>query len=132
VSLAGEAFLSTGGETGRGQLEALLTALGKAAADLSVAQAADPTGVLDFQAGLFRVAGADPTRLHDEWVAAQRAATDDRLEVTSVEIAGHPTTRLVDPNQPESGATYATADGDTLVIVRALDEALVAEVFAAI
>jgi hypothetical protein len=132
VSLTGEAFLSTGGEAGRGQLEALLTDVGKAVADLSVAQASDPTGGLDLQAGLFRVAGADPERLLDAWVQAQQAATDERLEVASVEIAGRPTTRLIDPNHRDAGATYATSDGDTLVIVRTPDETLVAEVFAAI
>jgi hypothetical protein len=132
VSLTGEAFMSTGGETSRAQLTAMLGELGRSTADLTVAQAADPTGVLDFQAGLLRVAGAAPELLLDEWVAAQQVATSDGFQVSNVEVGGHASTKLVDPTHADGGATNAFADGDTLVIVRAVDEALVAEVFSAI
>jgi hypothetical protein len=132
VSLAGDEFLLTGGEAGRGQVEAMLESLGKTAADLSVAQAADPTGVLVFQQGLFRVAGADPAQLLAEWVGAQQAATSNRLQVSDAEVDGHPTTHLVDPSRADGASTYVVADGDTLVIVLAIDEALVAEALSAI
>jgi hypothetical protein len=129
VSLTGPAFLAGGGEVAQGQLNGMLDDLGKTAEDLTVAEASDPTGMLVFQEGLFRVQGSDAMQLLAAWVAAQQAAMQQRLEVTTTTIAGHAVTVLTNPNDPVGGTTYALAVDDTIVLVLADDRALVEEAF---
>lgn len=131
VSLTGPDVLATGSAEGREQLLGLLGALGRTADDLTVAQAYDPAGALVFQQGLFRVAGADPTELLTLWVASQQAATQDRVRVSNTTVDGVDLTLIEDPTRPVGGRTYAFADGDTLVLILADDEALLSEALAA-
>ena len=132
VSLTGEDFYAAGSSAGRGQVDTLLEELGAAIADLSVAQAADPGGHLVLQIGAFRVRGIDAGRLLGAWVSSQQAAMGNRLQVSNAEVAGRHVTRLVDPDHPVGGSTYAYAVGDTVYLVLADDAALLAEVLAAL
>jgi hypothetical protein len=132
VSLSGDTFIATGGDAGQGQLLDLLDGLGRRPADLSVAEAHDPSGLLVLQVGLFRVAGADPDALAAAWLAAQQAAEGNRLRVGEATIDGRTVTTLEDPAREIGGDTYIVPMGDTLVLVRADDQALVAEALAAI
>jgi hypothetical protein len=131
VSLTGPDVLASGGAEGREQLLGLLDALGRTVDDLTVAQAHDPAGALVFQQGLFRVAGADPTELLTLWVAAQQAATQNRVRVSNTTVDGVDLTLVEDPTRPVGGRTYAFADGDILVLILADDEALLSEALAA-
>lgn len=130
LSLNGEDFLALGGETGRGQVEALLGELGKTPADLSVAEAHDPAGVLVSKAGIFRVAGADPVELLDLWVASQQAATQNRIRVSNATVSGLAMTVLTDPSVEVGGTTYAWADGDMIRLVLTDDGAHLEEAIA--
>jgi nucleoid-associated protein YgaU len=127
VSLSGDTFLSTGDTASQGQLRDMLSKLGRTPADLSVAEAHDPTGRLVYQLGLFRVAGADAFSLESAWIAAQQAADANRLKVTQETIAGRQVTHLADPARVVGGDTYVVAMGDTLVLVLADDTTLVEE-----
>ena len=127
VSLTGTDFMSLGDEAGQSQMGSFLAGLGKTAADLAVAEAYDPAGILVFKEGLFRVAGADPVQLLDLWVASQQAATSNRLQVSNTTVAGRSVTRLTDPSREVGGTTYAIADGDTLWLIAADDAALLEE-----
>ncbi len=83
LSITGPDFYKTGTDVNRSQLDELLKNLGKTVADLSVADAGDPTGRAVFELGIFRVAGATPAQLLSEWVAFDQAAKPGRIKVTS-------------------------------------------------
>jgi hypothetical protein len=127
ISLSGADFIALGTDAGRQQIAILLGELDRSIADLTVAQAYDPSGSIVFQEGLFRVAGADPVRLLSQWVASQQAAERNRLVVSNVTVAGRDLTRLLDPTRELGRNSYAFADGDTLWIIRADDMALLEE-----
>ncbi len=127
VRLTGDDFMKLGGETGQGQMTTLLGQLGKTAADLTVAEAYDPAGLLVFKEGLFRVAGADPVQLLGQWVSSQQAATANRLQVSNTTVAGRDLTRIVDPSRQVATTTYAFADGDTLWLILADETTLLEE-----
>ncbi len=131
VSLTGPDFLATGSAAARSAFEGMLAELGSGPDDLALAQASDPSGALVFQEGLLRVAGADPTELLTLWVASQQAATQNRVRVSNTTVDGVDLTLVEDPTRPVGGRTYAFADGDTLVLILADDEALLSEALAA-
>jgi hypothetical protein len=127
VSLTGADFIAIGGQTGAQEMAGLLGELGRTSGDLTVAQAYDPTGILVFQEGLFRVVGADPVQLLTLWVASQQAATQNRLQVSTTTVGGRDLTHLVDPTREVRANTYALADGDTLWLILADDTTLLEE-----
>ena len=120
-SLTGEDFLKTGTGPEPALLTGMLGQLGKTPADLTIAEAHDPSGVLVFDEGLFRVAGADPDRLLAAWIAAQQAAVSGRLQVSQTTVGSTAMTRLLDPTKEEGGSTYALAKGDTIYLILADD-----------
>jgi hypothetical protein len=126
-SYDGVTFLGTGNDQNRAQLTELLGKLGRGPADLSIAQASDPTGFLTFQEGIFRVAGTQPDVLQPAWIAAQEQATRGRLVQTEAQVAGVSLTKLVDPESDVGATTYVIPRGDSLVLIRADDTALVTE-----
>ena len=67
---------------------------GKTPADLLVAQAADPTGVLQMSVGAFRIDGATGAQMLETVVAAWKAEYPD-LETTTIELGGKNVTRGV-------------------------------------
>jgi hypothetical protein len=127
VSLTGADFLATGSTTSQGQLETMLSGLGKTTSDLSLAEEGDPSGYLVLQVGLLRVAGAPSVPLLTAWVASQQAATGNKLQVSTQTVGSTQLTKLVDPSRPVGGSTYAWAIGDTIALVRADDQKLVEE-----
>jgi hypothetical protein len=129
-SFDGQSFLDTGNEENRTELTKLLSQLGRAPSDLTIAQASDPRGYLTFQEGIFRVAGTQPDVLQPAWVASQEAATKGKLVQTQTQVNGLTLTKLVDPEQPIGGTTYVLARGDSLILVRADDPKLVEEAIA--
>lgn len=126
-SFDGRTFLATGTPTNREALTTMLAELGHGVDDLSLAQATDPAGKLAFVEGIFRVAGAPPDALERAWLAAQETATGGRLVEGKASIGGTTVTKLSDPDLTSGGTTYVIARQDTLVLILADDEALVAE-----
>ncbi|HET7028105.1 MAG TPA: hypothetical protein VFI28_10490 [Candidatus Limnocylindrales bacterium] len=126
-SYDGRSFIDTGNDQNRTQLTELLGRLGRGPDDLFIAQASDPTGMLTFQEGIFRVAGTQPDVLEPAWIAAQQEATKGRLIQTEAQVAGVGLTKLVNPDQDVGATTYVVARGDSLVLIRADDTALVTE-----
>jgi hypothetical protein len=126
-SYDGRSFIDTGNDQNRTQLTELLGRLGRAPDDLSIAQASDPTGMLTFQEGIFRVVGTQPDVLEPAWIAAQQQATKNRLIQTEATVAGVELTKLVNPDQDVGATTYVVARGDSLVLIRADDSTLVSE-----
>ena len=130
VSLTGPDFYALGTADTQGQLNALLAALGKTTADLSVADAGDPTGRAILEIGAFRVAGASSTKLLSEWVASNQASNPGHISVTSETIDGRTLTKLVDATRDVGGTTRAFVKGDTIFLVAADDPALVSAALA--
>lgn len=130
-SLTGADFLTGGSATGKVQLQSLLQQLGRTDGDLLVADTYDPTGASTTQAALFQVRGVDGVRLLALWVAAQKAATNDQMQVTSVTVDGRQLTRLEDLSADPSRVSYAWSSGDAVVIASG-DESIAREVLAKI
>lgn len=130
VSLTGPDFMKLGTPTGQGQMTSLLTELGRTPDDLAVAEAYDPSQILTFKEGLFRVAGADTVQLLGLWVASQQAAESNRLQVSNTTVSGRDLTRITDPSIDVGGTTYAFAEGDTLWLIATDDQALLEEALA--
>jgi hypothetical protein len=126
VSLNGPGFLSTGNASNRSALTEMLGSLGKTPAELSVAQAADPTGVLVFKEGIFRVVGSTPEALLAAWLTAQ-TTVQPTLVIGRVTIAGQTVTKLADSKNLDAPPLYVVAKGDELWIVGARDEKLIDE-----
>jgi len=130
LSLTGADFYALGTSGSRARLDAMLKALGRTLADLSVADAGDPTGKIVLEVGVFRVAGSEPARLLSEWVASSQAVKPGLIAVTSETLDGRRLTKLVDATRPVGGSTYAWAIGDTIFIVAADDPALLSSALA--
>jgi hypothetical protein len=130
VSLTGPDFYATGSATNRSGLDTLLGRLGKTVADLAVAEAGDPTGKAVLSVAIFRVRGADPSKLLAEWVTAQEAAGAGRISHASVTVDGRALTKVVDSSRPVGGSTLVYVKGDSLFLVSADDQALVSSALA--
>jgi hypothetical protein len=126
VSLNGPGFMATGNIANRTALTQMLTSLGKTPADLSVAQAEDPSGVLVFKEGIFRVTGSAPGALLAAWLAAQQAVQPS-LVAGQITLDGQVVTKLADSKNLEAPPSYIVAKGDELWIVAARDQKLIDE-----
>ncbi len=126
-SLTGDDFYALGTTQTRAQLDGMLANLDKTVADLTVADAYDPSGVAVLEVGAFRVAGAKPARLLSEWVAVTQASKPGKISVTNTTVGGRPVTMLVDSTIDVGPTTYAFAVGDTIFLVRAADPKLSTE-----
>jgi hypothetical protein len=122
VSFSGATFAATGDA----ELKALLAALGKSPADVSMAVAAAP-GTGKCAAGIFRVKGADPSRLQQVF-QAEAAKSGDVYVVKS--IGGKDV--YVATGGSDSSLQYAYIAGDALIFVAADTEAQAAELIAAL
>lgn len=129
-SLTGSAFYSLGTPDTQGRLDAMLTAIGKTIADLTVADAYDPSGRTILEVGAFRVAGARPAQLLSEWVASNQASNPGRISVTNETVDGRAVTKLVDGTREVGATTRAFVIGDTIYLVGADDPALVSDALA--
>lgn len=132
LSISGPDFYKTGTDVNRSQLDELLKNLGKTVADLSVADAGDPTGRAVFELGIFRVAGAAPEQLISEWVAFDQAAKPGRIKVTAETVDGRALTKLVDSSVQVGGTAYAFAIGDAIYLVKADDPKLLSAALVAL
>jgi len=100
LSMSGEAFSQSADQT----FLDMLTALGKTPADVSVAISA--TQESGCSAGIFRIKGADPNKLKDEFLAAANKAGDKYEEIS---IGGK--TVLHDPTSQDIQYAYFKGDG---------------------
>jgi hypothetical protein len=125
LSLTGRDFYVLGNDASRGQLDDMLGRLGKSVADLTVADAGDPTGKAVLEVGIFRVAGAPADRLLAEWIASTEAAKPGQISDARATVDGRTLTRIVDASRPVGGKTLAFVKGDMLFLVAADDPALV-------
>jgi hypothetical protein len=122
LSFSGSTFASSGDP----ELKAMLDALGKSAADVSMAVGAAPAAG-KCAAGIFRVKGADPNRLQQVF-QAEAAKSGDTYSVKS--IGGKDV--YVAAGASSSSLQYAWIAGDALVFVAADDEAQAATIIAAL
>jgi hypothetical protein len=122
LSFSGSTFASSGDP----ELKAMLDALGKTAADVSMAIGAAPTSA-KCGAGIFRVKGADPSRLQQVF-QAEAARSGDTYTVKS--IGGKDV--YVATKASDSSLQYAWIAGDALIFVSADTEAQAAETIAAL
>jgi hypothetical protein len=130
LSLTGPDFYALGTPDTQGQLDAMLKALGKTTADLSVGDAGDPTGRAILEIGVFRVAGAESSKLLAQWLASNEASSPGRISVTNETIDGRALTKLVDATRDVGGTTRAFVKGDTIFLVKADDPAFVSDALA--
>ena len=119
TSLSGDTFAASGDA----DLKALMEQLGKTPADVSFAAAI--AGVTGCTATIFRVNGADTTRLHDVFVAEVSKEGPPPTEKT---LGGK--TLLVGNDVNEFGFAYFK--DDTVILFTAPDDAKAAEIAAAL
>jgi hypothetical protein len=124
ISLTGPDFYALGTAETQAQLNTMLEALGKTTADLSVADAGDPSGRAILELGVFRVAGAQSLQLLSEWVASNQASNPGHVSVANETIDGRALTKLVDSTHDVGGTIRAFVKGDTIYLVKADDPAL--------
>jgi len=106
-------------------LKGILARAGKSPADLTFANAQDPTGALDVEVGAFRVRGLAAPALRDAIIRSSRPNAPG-LAVSRVVLGGTPATRLVYP----SGSTLYLGGRDGVVYyVGTQDAALAARLF---
>jgi hypothetical protein len=122
LSFSGSTFASSGDP----ELKAMLDALGKSAADVSLAVGAAPAAG-KCAAGIFRVKGADPNRLQQVF-QAEAAKSGDTYTLKS--IGGKDV--YVATGASSSSLQYAWIAGDALVFVAADNEAQATEIIAAL
>jgi len=119
TSLAGDTFAASGDE----DLKALMEQLGKTPADVSFAAAI--AGVTGCTATIFRVNGADTTRLHDVFVAEVSKEGPPPTEKT---LGGK--TVLVGTDANKFGFAYFK--DDTVILFTAPDDAKATEIATAL
>jgi hypothetical protein len=130
LSLSGADFYATGLPETQSRLDAMLTALGKTVADLSVADAGDPFGRTVLEIGAFRVAGAKPAQLLSEWVSSNQASNPGNIAVSNETVDGRRLTKLVDRSLDVRATTWVYVKGDTIFLIGADDPALVSAALA--
>lgn len=122
LSMTGDQFMGTG--QGTEDMEAVLTALGKAPSDLSVAFGGNASVVMI----AFRVKGVDASAIYQAVVAAQQA--EDVSNITDVTIGGKSAKKILDST---STTSYLYLTGDALVTVTGvgtgLTDTLLNEIF---
>ena len=126
-SWTGDAILTDDGFST--SITTFLEGAGKTAEDLHVAQAYDPTQVLDASVGVYRVDGIEPTALHDALVAAWKVDYPD-VVVSEITLDGKPVTKL--DFGTETIASYFYVRDDVVFDVETTDEALATKAFAAL
>jgi hypothetical protein len=105
-------------------LKGILARAGKSPADLTFANAQDPTGALAVEAGAFRVRGLAAPALRDGIVRSTRPSAPG-LAVTSAVVGGRRVTKVV----YASGATlYLYPHRDVVYYVGTQNETLAARV----
>lgn len=124
-SLSGDQFLGDG--TSSPAIQAALTALGKTAADLSVAYGS--VDQVSFSIIAFRVQGAAGSAL---FAAFETAAQLEGTTTSGASFGGKSVTKVTPTD--DSGASYVYASGDTVFVVGGDDatDALLNETFAAL
>jgi hypothetical protein len=88
---------------------AFLTANGKGPADLTEAQAYDPTQALDGSIGVYRVKGVDPAKVRDALIAAWKADGTD-APTSTVTIGGKEMTKVDFPQDTPDSYIYLRDD----------------------
>jgi hypothetical protein len=122
MSVSGAQLFGAGAGSGNEDLQALLTALGKTAADVTVAFASD----LDIIVAAYRIKGVDGNTFLSAYLTA--ALKDAGTTTTDVNIAGKSVKKIT----PADGdATYVYPSGDVIFAVTGagLTDALISEAF---
>ena len=122
LSMTGDSFMGAG--MASGDLQTVLTQLGKTPADLSVAVG----GTSKASIIAFRIKGVDGNRIFDSFVAT--AGSQDVGQVSDVNIAGKAAKKVV---QTDGTTLYLYATGDTILTVTdiggGLTDALLQQIF---
>ena len=129
-SWTGDTLLSDGGHVERGRSPTYLTSIGKTPADLTAAQALDPTETIDHSVGVFRVTGV-PTAsdLREALVAAWKNDYPE-LAVSTVTLDGIEVTKG-DFGEDAIDSYWYEKDG-LLFDVETSDEAIATTILAGI
>jgi hypothetical protein len=117
LSMTGPQFTATADPT----FKAILQALGKQASDVSFAVAAAPTS--GCTAGIFRVAGVDPNRLQESFLAQQRTSGST---VTQGSVGGKSV--YISDQGASAPKEYVYFKGDAVIFAQAKDEASAATI----
>lgn len=126
-SWTGDAILSDDGWST--SMLAFLTAAGKTATDLQVAQAYDATQTLDGSVGVYRVAGIEGTALQDALIAAWKTDYPDMV-ASQVTLGGVPVTKA--SFGPDSVNSYLYKQGNDVFDIETTDEAIAAAAIASL
>jgi len=123
-SVLGTTALGTGAASQA--LQASLKNLGKTPADLQVAGAYDPAGVLDLRLFAYRVAGVDATELARAVIESQLSNTSAQATSSQVTIGDHAITKISYAQgsaayvYPLNGVVYTIQTGDTSLVASVL------------
>jgi len=130
TSLSGTDVLATGRASDQAALKTLLAATGGQPADYSFAYSVvGGTSVV----GAFRVAGADPAKVRDSFIAQGKAASGGASSVDSGTIGGKPGVTIVRFNQGGTAwSTYYWPKGDILYYAQATDPAIAESFFSSL
>jgi hypothetical protein len=105
-------------------LKGILARAGKSPADLTFANAQDPTGTLRVEIGAFRVHGLGARALRDAIVRSTRPNAPG-LAVSRVAVGGRRVTKVV---YPGGSTLYLYPDGDVVYYVGTQNQALAARI----
>jgi hypothetical protein len=105
-------------------LKGILARAGKSPAELTFANAQDPTGALQVEVGAFRVRGLDARALRDALVRSTRPNAPG-LAVSRAAVGGRRVTRVV---YPGGSTLYLYPHGDVVYYVGTQNEKLAARI----
>jgi hypothetical protein len=109
-----------------------ITGMGASLDDVSLAFAADMSGGLNVQLIAFKVAGANADQLLAAIVAEAEADAGPGDQIGEASLGGKTVTTLLEASSTTRGPAYLYASGDTVYLAQSPDEALAAEVLAAL
>jgi hypothetical protein len=121
---AGGAVVLSGNNAFSHVLKGILARAGKSPADLTFANAQDPTGALQVEVGAFRVRGLGAHTLRDAIVRSTRPNAPG-LAVSRVVVGGRRVTKVV---YPGGSTLYLYPDGDVVYYVGTQNETLAARI----
>lgn len=123
----GEGFLTD--DAWSTSMTSFLTSAGKAPTDLHVAQAYDPSQVLDGSVGVYRVAGVEAAALRDALVAAWKGDYPD-MKVSQVTLGGRDVTK--GDFGEDTIRSYLYLRDDLVYDIETTDETIAIAAFAAL
>jgi hypothetical protein len=111
-------------------LAAVLGGMGKTLEDFTIASAYSAGGDLEAQIGLWRIAGADHSKLVPGFIDAVQGSSTTKLTISHADIGGHAVTQVGASGELTQGPLYAYAKDDMILFVQTTDPALAAQAMA--